>query len=244
MRFFNLIALLATSASLVAAQEEVIPEGTAGEFLDTDSQAPFQVQLDYTIQNKPSEGVIELTNGEEIAVNYTMSNFEDVEVSVVGVGGRFIDPTTGEHLANITDSRIGPITLQPGESQAFSQRIAINLLPMNYIMSPSVYVVKGQLLTLIGARNQLAIVSDEKISFFNPQLIFVELVLLATLGAVGYFIYITYGIPYLNVAGKTNNSKPKRSTRSAAAPAPATGVVDQSWLPETHLKKVNKKSNK
>lgn len=242
---FSLLGLVACEEGSQAA--DLHPEeNEGGHFVDT-AQVPFNLQVGYNIVGKPQSDVVELLNGEEITLNYTFFNQEENEVSVVGVGGNFANPTNGDILANITDAKLGPIAVPAGEVRVFSQRIGINLPASNYLLNPGLYIVKDNSLALIGAKTQLAIVSEPPISLFSPQLLFLEFLLVATLGVGAYFVYINYGVAYFNTAAKTgapgkapvSGERPKYTTTASGKK-----VVDESWLPEHHVKKVNKRKTK
>lgn len=233
---------------LVSAQAADLhpEENEGGHYVDTNEQLPFNYQIGYNIAGKPQSDVVEFFNGEEITLNYTLVNNEDLEVNVVGVGGNFANPTNGQVLANISDAKIGPIAIQPGEAKVFSQRIGINLPANNYLLTPGLYVVRDSSLALLGAKTQLAIVSEAPISLFSPQLLFLEFLLVATLGVGVYFVYTNFGAAYFNTVAKTGAPATKESSERPKITTTASGrkVVDESWLPENHIKKVNKRKAK
>jgi len=255
MKFSTAIAALglASIVSCSSAAPELHPEDNeGGHYVDTKQElVPFNYEIGYEINGKPTADVIELYNGEEITLNYTFINNEDIEVSVVGVGGNFANPATGEVVANISDAKIGPITIPPGEAKVFNQRVGINLPMNNYLLTPGLYVVRESSLALLGAKTQLAIVSEPPISFFSPQLLFLEFLLVATIGVGIYFVYITYGVNYFQTTAKTGSAPVRSTTTGSGDSRPritttASGkkVVDESWLPEHHVKQVNKRKAK
>ncbi|KAH3676138.1 hypothetical protein WICMUC_002160 [Wickerhamomyces mucosus] len=245
MRIATLLSLSATFlATSVFAQAEQAPidlanpgDSADGKYIDPDElDVGFLYDISYNLVDKPDSDVQELFNGEVIILNYTFHNFEQEEVSIVGVGGQFVDPTNGQTLANITDANIGPVIIPPGDFRVFQQRVGINLPENNYLLAPGLYIVRGSQLALIGTRTQLTIVSEKPISLFNPQFLLLELLLVVTLGVAGYFAYTTYGVDYFQTTAKTAKVQP-------ASPS-ADSAVDQSWLPEGHVKKLNKRKAK
>lgn len=188
--------------------------------------------------------VAELTNGHDITLGYELQNLDDRQVSVVGVGGSFRDPKNGEIKTNLSTGAVDPIILAKGEAGALKQKIELNLVPGHYILSPVLYVAVGDELKMIQVRGQLSTVSDEPISFFNPQLLFLEAVLLATFAAFGYVAYNIWGKKYLQGASPIPKAS-KKPAKKASSPSEATATgksYDSSWIPETHLK--HKKTKK
>ncbi|CCH40921.1 putative secreted protein [Wickerhamomyces ciferrii] len=252
---FSLVGLVSAQAlseeeqlAKVAAADILHPDEREGHYVDPNEQTPFLFDIDYNIVNKPNAAVLEFYNGEEIVLNYTFTNHEDSEVTLVGLGGQFTNPANGQTVANITDAKLGPLIVPSGESQVFTQRLGINLPETNYLLVPGIYIVKDNSLALLSARSQLAIVTEASISIFNPQLLFLEFLLLATLSVGAYYVYINYGASYFNTASKTATT-PQVAGKSGERPKIVTTdsgrkVVDESWLPEHHVKKVNKKNKK
>lgn len=169
------------------------------EFVPTE-QKPFNIRVTYDIDEHPqsfeSTNLIELVNGEEISVTYNIKNGEEESVSVVGVAGSFNDPVTGLSKRNLTASSVGPLKLLKDMTFEFTQKIGIDLEPENYLFVPSIYVLKDDQLMLLGSKNQLITVSDPQISVFQPQMLFLELVLLASFGGIIYALYATFGASY------------------------------------------------
>ncbi|ONH67967.1 Increased recombination centers protein 22 [Cyberlindnera fabianii] len=245
MKFSSLLSL--AFSGLAMAQIDITnPEGSGlkGEYVDpsTLDPVPFKYDIQYTIVNHAGS-VLEIYNGEEITLNYTVTNNEDEEINIVGVGGNFGNPVNGEVIANITDAKVGPVTIGSGESKWFTQRIGVNLPSSNYVLNPGLYVVKGSTLAMLGANSTLTIVADKPVSLFAPELIVLELLLVLTLAVGGYFFYNNFGAQYLKTTGLTasaQKSSTKQTTSSAASTSGSKATVDDSWLPD-HIKKTNKK---
>ena len=97
-----------------------------------------------------------------------------------------------------------------------------------------VYVAHEEKVKHVAIRGQLATVVEPNVSIFNPQLLFLELVLLATFAGFGYFVYEFWGKQYFKGTAPVA-AKVKR----AASPSSATAsgkAYDESWIPEAHLK--------
>lgn len=209
---------------------------------ESDPAAVLKFNVDYTIKEHPEiapTDVVDLFNGDTITLDYTVSNDEDEQLAIVGVAGSFRDPATNEINTNITAASVGPIVLEPGMSHKFSQSINLNLYPNNYILSPVLFVSRGDAFVTATPRPQLASVSDTPISMFNPQLLFLEIVLLATFAGIGYLLYESFGKAYFK--GTAPTKKPVK-TPTASSPAPEGKSYDSSWIPEGHIKKTKKKN--
>lgn len=245
MRFTTLLALSSTFLAPVfgqALQSEIDMtnpgEHSKGQYVDTDTISNrLRYLIDYKFVGREDVGeVLSIFNGDEITLNYTFANHEDQEISIVGVGGQFLDPMTGENKANITDARLGPLTIVPGAEVNFQQRISINLSPNNYVLVPGLYILQDTSLALIGTKTTLAIISDRPVSLLNPQFLVLELLLLALIGGAGY-----YGYEYFN---KTDASKAgKKKSKTIAKSAGKASGVNSEWLPE-HIKKTNQRKVK
>lgn len=229
-----------TSAQII---DNALNSGLKGDYVDPASVPELDFTIDYDVVGKPHSGVLEIYTGEEITLNYTFTNNEPEEVHIVGVGGNFADPKNGQLLANITDAKVGPLTLQPGETGSFNQRIGVSVPIGNYLLTPGLYLVKGSNLAMLGAKTILTMVDEEPLSWFAPHMLMLELMLIGTLAAGVYVIYINYGADYLKTAGVTGTAVPPSAAGSARVTRSTGASVDESWLPD-HIKKTNKKKNK
>ena len=112
-------------------------------------------------------------------------------------------------------------------------------------MIPHVFVAHDDLIKVIPCRGQLASIVDAAVSFFDPRLIFLELVLLATFGGIAYFVYEIWGKQYLRGTAPVKVPVKKSGSPVAvkeASPVGSASGFDESWIPEAHLKKNKKKA--
>lgn len=253
MKFSKLLLPLVTLLSVVSADvvaDEVIEEEVVDPNFVPTREKPYNFKIDYLIKDLQEDitDKVVVTNGEVASVEYNFGNDEDAEVIIVGVGGQLINPVTGSILANITATQIGPLTIPAGESNIFIQNIGIDLNPDTYLFVPSIYVAFNDQLVGLGSRNQLLTVEDPTISFFNPALLLLEVILFGSLGGLGYFLYTTFGYKYIQGTAPTKKSSAASTTSSAKSTAKATGSgsgsYDESWLPASHLKSTAKKVKK
>lgn len=261
MKFSLLTSFFALSASVFAVNDEsfVAPINdeepreivTDPNFVPT-PEKPFNFKIEYDISFKedPESGIIDdLINGETIELYYTFKNLEPSEVSIVGVGGELLDPISGLNMANITASQLGPVSVLNNQTVIFTQKVGINMQSGKYLLVPAVYIVYQDQFMLLGSTNKLVNVIEPTISFFNPQLILAELILIASFAGIGYLLYNLFAAKYL--AGilpesllpvdkkKKKVSKPLKSEIKEQS----TQTNIESWLPESH-KNLTKKQKK
>lgn len=230
MKFSKVIAFAASIVSVIAAEAEQQAE----------QQVTSKFEVDYTIVGLPGvtgQDVAEIKNGEEFIIEYTFSNNEETDAIVTAVGGAIIDPVANAIAANLTTSAIGPVSVIPGESQTFRQKINVDMVPNKYVLAPFIYLSFEGKMSALQVRGQLVDVDDVPISFFNPQLLILEAALISTFGAILYFVYDVWGKKYIQGTAPVSRAK-----KAASPSATSTAVLDESWIPETHLKQ--KKSKK
>ncbi|KAL6449885.1 IRC22 Increased recombination centers protein 22 [Candida maltosa Xu316] len=235
MKFSTIFTALAATIASVAAYE------TTGQKHTVD------ILIDYHIKETPdlsSTDVANWVNGDSVTLQYVVNNNEDKEIIVVGVTGQFKDPITEKIVTNLTTGKVGPINVAPGESIKFDQKINVDLIPNNYELIPHVFVAHDEVIKVIPCRGQLATIVDAAISFFDPRLIFLELVLLATFGGLLFAGYQIWGKSYIQGTAPVVKAKKGSSPAPSSSGASTGAGYDASWIPEAHLKqKKTKKVN-
>lgn len=222
--------------SLISAIAAAIATASALDITPDAGIQELRFPVNYVISEYPDithTDVAEFNNGETISLEYTATNNEDDKITIVGLGGAFRSPTTNEIKSNLSAQSVGPIILAPGDSEVFIQKIPLDLVPDNYLLTPQLFIAFQEDLKLVQARGQLAVVSDVPVSFFDPQLLVLEAILVATLGGLLYAVYSIWGKPYFAGTAPTKK-KVVISARSTS--------VDPSWFPESHI--LQKKTKK
>lgn len=210
-----------------------------GPILQQSGTKVIEFDADYTIKERPEVAptdVAQLYNGDSITLSYTVTNKGAEQVTVLGVGGTFRDAKTNEINTNITSGSIGPLVLEKGQSQQFSQIININLLPDDYILVPILYISYEDEFLSVTPRPQWTEVRDPPVSFFNPQLLFLELVLVVTFGGIGYIVYELFGKKYIKGTSTAPTKKVSGQTTGTTTGADGKSY-DSSWIPQGHIKK-------
>lgn len=227
--------LSAFAAGTYAADSEAAKDTTG-------QTVTLEFAVDYALPHLPNVGprdLAEVYNEQDFTIAYSFTNNEDKDISIVGVGGAFHDVKTGAIKSNLTASPIETVVVTPGESGSFSHKVSLNLVPDEYILVPQLFIAFDNDLKLVQARGQRIEVKDVPISIFDPQLLFLEAILLATFTGLGYVAYNIWGKRYFEGTAMVN--KPKRG---ASPPAATAKSVDSDWLPEGHLRqKKTKKAN-
>lgn len=190
-------------------------------------------EADYIIKSRPdvkSQEVAQFDQGEEITVLHTVTNNEEDDLSIIGLGGTLIDPSTGEVAVNLSANSVGPIIIHSGELTSVGQKMALNIVPGNYALSPQIYVAFKDEIKAIQARKQLAIVKEVPVSLTSPHLLFLELLFVITLVFV-----VKLGFPTQKRSTVSNGKKAARASSSG---------IDESWLPPIHQQLGKKRRTK
>lgn len=184
--------------------------------------------LDYFIEEYPeytSQDVAHFLQGETITLTHTVTNNEELDITVVGLGGEFRDPTTGAVTVNLTANSVGPVVIPPGQAAVVGQKINLDITAGSYIINPQVFVAFNDQLKAIAARSQLAVLTEAPVSFFNPQFLFLELLFVSIVGGIGYYFYSTTLQGYFDGAAPTK--KPLATSGKSSS-------YDPSWVPSHH----------
>lgn len=199
-----------------------------------ESQELINFEANYILKDYSSIGPHEVAyfdQGEEVTLVHTIVNKEDSDISIVGVGGSLLNPSTNEISVNLTANTVGPIVIKSGDLASVGQKIALKVAPGNYALSPQVYVAFLDELKAIQPRKQLAIVRDVPISLTSPQFLFLECILVIVLVIIAKMFYPE--------SSRNNHSGSKETTKKASASG-----VDPSWLPPNHQQLSQSKRHK
>ncbi|GAV53905.1 hypothetical protein ZYGR_0AK04070 [Zygosaccharomyces rouxii] len=225
MRFFQLALFLLVNAFLTFAKDS--PESVAIERSSNETAVEEPATIDFDVGYNILEHLdTDLSRGVEFSMqevatfNYSFTNNEKVNVSVVGVAGTVISTPDGYQVANITEQSIGPVPIGVNETANFQAGVQLVLPEGNFYMLPVLNVMKGGEPLRVGIRPLLITVNPPPLSFFNPSFLSVQ-ILLGLLVAGATYAFITF-----------NKPETKRRPVKNAKPA----VVDQSWLPDTYKK--------
>ncbi|KAF2762851.1 hypothetical protein EJ05DRAFT_495703 [Pseudovirgaria hyperparasitica] len=247
---FTSLALLALQTLSVLAADEVtadtLAEGVEGSIkLATVARFPqseiFGVKL---VNGHPTQCVIDVQNNE----------LEPVTVLLVGGSLNTINGPD-QIVRNLTMQRPG-VQIPAGEKQSITYSFATELHPQDLRLHlTSVVQDSKDGIHIVQVYNETVSVVEAPTSIFDPQIIFLYIVLAAAFSGTCYFIYSTWFatlFPQKRRGGKggerakysSNGSKKVDPTDQASVvgadgPAVTSGskVYDESWIPASHLQR-------
>ncbi|KAF1970994.1 hypothetical protein BU23DRAFT_510666 [Bimuria novae-zelandiae CBS 107.79] len=246
---FSLRALNAFAAIEVENVEEVVESEQA--------QTPnLKVSISASFPQSEIFGV-KLINGHATQARLSINNQEPEPVTVAIIGGSLIkDAGDQTHiLRNLTGQRYG-LEIPGGEEQTLTYSFATEMHPQDVRLQLVAVVQdkKNNFFTL-SAYNETVTIVEAPTSIFDPQIIFLYIVLLGAFGGTVYFIYntwITTLFPQQKRGGKGGERAKKSSEGSkkvdptkqvavvgADGPAVTSGAkaYDESWIPAQHLQR-------
>ncbi|KAK9474419.1 uncharacterized protein V1510DRAFT_401501 [Dipodascopsis tothii] len=235
MKFTGLL-VAALSALIVSVRAD--PE----DFVDAEETYVPQLSVSSVFLDSPLQPVT-LLNTKPNRVELTLTNNEDKDCSVQVAGGALFALGGDVAIDNMTAARVGPLTVPGHSSQVVPYSFVVDREPKDYVLRLGLLVeFDGQLLQTI-AYNSTVSIADVPVSFFDPQLLFLYVVLTAVFGGSGYFAYQKFGKPYLKARAKAQKQKegvkPRVARKSPTPVASTTGSdakYDESWIPEHHLR--------
>ncbi|KAM0722120.1 hypothetical protein Q7P37_001561 [Cladosporium fusiforme] len=259
------LALAAFHAVSAVAQ---LPEGIKVEEIEEEVEDPTKQQtpninVDITTSFPQAEIFgVKLVNGHPTRAVLDVHNQEPEAIQVLIVGGSLTTPvdTPGAPevpviLRNLTTQRYG-VSIPAGERESLTYSFATEMHPQDLRLNLAAVLQSsaGQVYTR-QIYNETVSVVEAPVSFFDPQIIFLYLFLLAAFGGVCYFIYNTW-ITTLFPQKRRGGKGGERATRSsgqtkkvdptdqvsvvgADGPAVTSGAkgFDQSWIPAAHLQR-------
>ncbi|KAH7139135.1 hypothetical protein B0J11DRAFT_516137 [Dendryphion nanum] len=199
---------------------------------------------------------VKLINGHATQAQLSISNEEPEPVTVSIVGGSLLQDAGAEAhvLRNLTAARY-QVEIPAGESETVTYSFSTEMHPQN-VRLQLIAVIKDtkNAFYTISAYNETVTVVEAPTSFFDPQVLFLYVVLLGAFAGTVYFIYQTW-ITTLFPQKKRGGKGGERAKRSSAGtkkvepteqvavvgadgPAVTTGSkYDASWIPATHLQR-------
>ncbi|KAF4620169.1 hypothetical protein G7Y89_g14651 [Cudoniella acicularis] len=255
---YSALALLALRAVSVfaAATEEKLEEPASIPNLALSVSASFPASEVFGVK---------LVNGHatQALLDFTNNEPDPVTVAIIGGALSSLQPLkAGTHpsaaiVRNITGVRYD-VEIPAGEKQTLPFTFTNDLQPADLRLNLiAVVASKAGNVYQVQAFNETVTVVEAATSIFDPQIIFLYLVLLAGFGGTLYFVYKTWIetlFPQTKRGGK-GGERAKRSTGGpkkavdvkdqvsvigADGPAVTTGAqagkaYDESWIPEHHI---------
>lgn len=195
------------------------------------TQLNFDISYNVVGRDEGPEDRIEYDENDVIHLTYTAVNHEDRDVTIVGISGTLVEPTTHEVLGNLTTQTVGPYVIAPGQNFSYGHKIPLSLSPGTYDVAPVNFISFDDDIKIVPLRKQPIFITEVDISPFEPKFLFLQLCLSAATGAIIYWSY----------QRNATLTKDKKQLKKVAKSV----NVDESWLPETysHSEKPKAKGN-
>jgi hypothetical protein len=249
----TLLMLSLRALSSLAADE---PFTEVIEDMDEQGQTPnLKVTISASFPQSEIFGV-KLINGHQTQAVFSISNEEPEPVSVSVIGGSLIQDGPEPHiLRNLTATRY-TTQIPAGESETITYSFSTEMHPQN-VRLQLVAILKDNkdAFYTLAAYNETVSIVEAPTSIFDPQIIFLYLVLLGVFAGTLYFVYntwITTFFPQKKRGGK-GGERAKRSSGGSKKVDPADQVAvvgadgpavtsgskayDESWIPAQHLQR-------
>ncbi|KAF2806281.1 uncharacterized protein BDZ99DRAFT_510695 [Mytilinidion resinicola] len=252
MVFWKLSSLLLLSLRALSAAAQIDVESV--EELDDDAaQTPnLKVAISASFPQSEIFGV-KLINGHATQAVLSVTNNEPAPLTVAIVGGSLIS-SEGQVLRNLTAQKYN-VEIPAGAEESLTYAFATELHPQDLrLQLVAVLQDQKEAFYTLSVYNETVSVVEAPTSFFDPQIIFLYLVLTAAFGGTLYFIYttwITTLFPQKRRGGK-GGERAKRSSGGSKKvdPTDQASVVgadgsavtsgakyDESWIPAAHLQR-------
>ncbi|KAI1976991.1 hypothetical protein LOZ53_002024 [Ophidiomyces ophidiicola] len=243
---FLSIALLSVQA-LLAQAEDATPDAPVNVAEDVVKEMPtINVNVSTTFPNSEVFGV-KLVNGlpTNAQLKFINNEPEPVTVSVIG-GSLWTLSTPAQNVRNLTTSRPG-IEVASNSEATIGYDISTELLPQDLALNLAAVVSRkdGLLFTIPAFDGPVSIV-EPAMSIFDPQVIFLYVVVLGSFVGACYLFYTLWIAPYFPQKRKPAKAhdRTKKSSRDQTGvdsgdQAPETPAVaksyDTEWIPAHHI---------
>ncbi|KAK9434234.1 hypothetical protein V1505DRAFT_359584 [Lipomyces doorenjongii] len=249
MRLTTSAALLALFGFAAVASAEPAAEMPYQEVFEPDEgpDAPPQFLLKTKFLESENTYPPIIYNTQSTNLEITLRNEEDNEAIVQVAGGALFEVGKDTALENITAVRVGPLAVAPHTTASVAYSFVLDREPKDYFLRVGLLIeYEGQLVQYLGYNSTIT-TQDPPLSFFDPQMIFLYLILSGIFGVGGYYVYNTYVKSYFapkNTSGK-KRAKAVTPVTPSSTTAETTGSAakgyDESWIPEHHLRSKNPK---
>ncbi|KAF8474017.1 hypothetical protein BDZ91DRAFT_691192 [Kalaharituber pfeilii] len=204
----------------------------------------MNISIDVTFPDTPEEevgGPVIITNGITKNVNIAIVNHENGPIGVQFIGGSLWDPLTGASVRNLTQKVMG-LEIEKDQREDLSYPIKLDMHPRELLLQLNMVLrTPEQRLVTATAFNSTVSIVEQPMSIFDPQLLFLYLILLSGIGGAVYWAY-NYWLDTVNPK-RRRGPRPAPREHAESPIATATGVegkkFDESWIPEHHIKRAS-----
>jgi hypothetical protein len=245
------LALLGLQATLAIADKPVVGNDDSivvDNVEDLPGAIPKSANLKVTASGSIAHSEIfgiKLVNNQPTQAILQFNNSEPAPVTIAFILGSLNDPKTDKVVRNLTTKAFDK-QVPAGEAVSFGYSFAVEMHPQSLKLKIVAMVMDSKkAFYQVPVLTESVDVVEAPISIFDPQTIFLYLVLASTFGGTCYFIYSTWIVPLLPQKKPRSGKHGKRhaDTHSGGAAgdssATATGSkgYDESWIPPQHLNK-------
>ncbi|MCJ1229733.1 hypothetical protein MMC12_006403 [Toensbergia leucococca] len=249
------LAVLSLRVLNASAQNQPIDE----DLEDPSTSANLAVKVSTSFPSSEIFG-IKIVNGHQTQALLSFTNDEPEPISVAFIGGSLwtsaFAPQGNKLVRNLTTIRYN-VEIPAGQKDSISFNFKTDLHPQDLKLNLAAVVTDsdGTFYT-IQAFNETVSIVEPDTSFFDPQIIFLYLFLLAAFGGTCYFIYSTWISTLFPQKRRSGGKAAERAKRSsggskkvdpsdqvsvagADGPAVTTSAktYDESWIPAHHINK-------
>ncbi|KKA28354.1 hypothetical protein TD95_000199 [Thielaviopsis punctulata] len=238
----SILAALAMSLfGAVVADVDATHDTAAAE---TDELPPLPAKLTTSFLGSDATLGLKLVNGNPTLARIELENLADEALELAFVGGRLTDTHKHDDIVlNLTATQFGEV-IGAGETKAVDFSFALDMNPRDVQLNLIAVIgdTAGRVYQIV-AYNSTASIVEPPVSLLDPQILFLYLVMAATFGGIGYFVYKTW-IEALFPAAPKRAVKAKKAVPVIIEPTSgdesgaATGSgYDESWIPNHHINK-------
>ncbi|KAE9967752.1 hypothetical protein EG328_008013 [Venturia inaequalis] len=238
---FAVLSLLALRAQAAIEVAEEVPQLAVAVTASFPNSEIFGVKL---VNAHATQAVLSFSNAEPDPVN----------VRLVG-GSLWTLEAPGKpepHIVRNLTTVAYKVEVPAGANQSLTYNFAQELYPQDLRLVLGAVVDKGETAFQVAIFNSTVTVVEAPVSFFDPQILFIYLLLAAMFGGTLLFIYNTWIktlFPQTKRGGK-GGERARTSTqgkKTAVAPADQVSVIgadgpavtgfDSAWIPPNHLQR-------
>ncbi|KAI4601773.1 hypothetical protein KJ359_010637 [Pestalotiopsis sp. 9143b] len=241
---YSALAALALRVASVFAQDSPLdadagsPENSPELKADISASFPeadiFGVKL---VNGRPTKAVIEIANHED----------EPIQFAFIGGSLHTLQPLPEDAhpsvgiVRNLSTVRYDAI-IPAGETQSLPYSFVLDMNPQDLRLNLGAVVsTQGGNIFQVGVTDQKVSIVEAPTSIFDPQIIFLYLVLGAAFAGTSYFVYKTYIEAFFPQAKKPRAPKKAKVVESEPLSSGGEGVAtgaekyDESWIPQDHV---------
>ncbi|KAI9158761.1 Increased recombination centers protein [Paramyrothecium foliicola] len=246
----SLLALLALQVFGVVAQDDAAAQQDQATFtpveavnINANVKATFPdadifgVKL---VNSRPTKALVEVTNNEKEPIQLALVTGSLHTTKELPEGA----PAYQGIVRNLTASSYD-LRVEPGETKSVPFAFALDMQPQDVRLRLLAVLTSAQGSILqVEAYNDSAAIVEAPVSFLDPQIIFLYLVLTGAFGGLLFFVYKTW-IEALFPQAKRSKSikKVKRvetdpaldGSESTVVASPSGKSYDESWIPDGHI---------